>query len=188
MQQSPQPLAERTTLPSDSELIERVLRGDLDAYGALVERYERHVRAAAIHAVRDPQLAEDVVQEAFIAAFESLPALRNSTKFGAWLLGIVRRRAARTLRTRRRAPAIVCLADSAAVEPDGLPCGESLGLLELVERLPDRERVLIGLRHFDGHSVTEIARITGRPVGTITKQLSRAHARLRAWLGEKERT
>ena len=53
-------------------------------------------------------------------------------------------------------------------------------LLRLVSRLPDRERVLVGLRYFDGHSMAEIAEIAGRPVGTVTKQLSRAIARLRA--------
>jgi len=58
-------------------------------------------------------------------------------------------------------------------------------LLNLISRLPDHERVLIGLRFFDGQSVAEIAQITARPVGTVTKQLSRAIARLRV-LFDKE--
>ena len=55
----------------------------------------------------------------------------------------------------------------------------------LFRSLPTRERVLIGLRFFDGHSLADIAEITTRPLGTVSKQLSRATTRLRAWL-EKE--
>ena len=54
-------------------------------------------------------------------------------------------------------------------------------LLSLIARLPERERILIGLRYFDGHSMAQIAAITTRPIGTATKQLSRAIARLRSW-------
>lgn len=45
----------------------------------------------------------------------------------------------------------------------------------------DRERVLVGLRYFDGYNTAEIAQITARPIGTVTKQLSRATRRLRSW-------
>jgi RNA polymerase sigma-70 factor, ECF subfamily len=51
--------------------------------------------------------------------------------------------------------------------------------------LPEREAMLIGLRYFDGHSMAEIATISEQPVGTVTKQLSRAIARLRSWYGEE---
>ncbi|MEZ6138170.1 MAG: sigma-70 family RNA polymerase sigma factor [Pirellulaceae bacterium] len=61
----------------------------------------------------------------------------------------------------------------------------SLELLEFVERLPEQERVVIGLRHFDGHSIQDISQITGRPIGTVSKQLSRAHERLRGWVNEE---
>jgi RNA polymerase sigma-70 factor (ECF subfamily) len=52
-------------------------------------------------------------------------------------------------------------------------------LLAAVMSLPERERRLLMLRHFGGYSVAEIAHIVGRPVGTVTKQLSRGYARLR---------
>ena len=54
-------------------------------------------------------------------------------------------------------------------------------LRNLFARLPERERLLIGLRYFDGHSVAEIAAILARSPGTVTKQLSRTIARLRSW-------
>ncbi len=60
-------------------------------------------------------------------------------------------------------------------------------LVSVIDRLPDHERVLIGLRFFDGHSLAEIAETTARPLGTVSKQLSRAIARLRAWLEKEEK-
>lgn len=167
---------------SDSQLVTQVLGGRSDAYASLVERYERLARAAALHVVRDPHLAEDVAQEGFVAAFESLASLHDGSRFGAWLLGIVRRRAAKAVRTRQRSPVVVGDIESTAIEDEGRPSSESMDLLELVERLPGHERVVVGLRHFEGCSVEEIAALTGRPIGTITKQLSRARQRLRQWL------
>jgi RNA polymerase sigma-70 factor (ECF subfamily) len=169
----------------DSELVELVLAGQLEAFGLLVGRYQRLVRAAALRIVRDSHLAEDVAQEAFVAAFESLSSLRGPARFGPWVLGIARRQAARAARRRGRAQAVAA-AVSAPCERNGLPSPASMQLLEFIERLPEHERVLVGLRHFEGCSVAEMAAITERPIGTITKQLSRAHERLRKWLSVEE--
>jgi RNA polymerase sigma-70 factor (ECF subfamily) len=108
--------------------------------------------------------------------------LRNASKFGSWLLAIARNQAARHARQAIRHE--VCVADMANVQPstNGKLTDQSERLLALVERLPDHERIIIGLKHFEGHSVQEVATITGRPVGTVTKQLSRAHKRLQHWL------
>ena len=170
---------------TDSELVDRIVAGEPQAYVWLIERYERLARAAALQIVRDAHLADDVVQESLIAAFQSLLSLRERSHFGAWLIGIVRRQASRTVRKQCRSPVLAADANSSR-EPQvniGLTA-DSMELLELVERLPEQERVVIGLRHFDGNSVQEIARILRRPVGTVTKQLSRAHQRLREWLME----
>lgn len=174
-------------MPSDQEVIAEVLSGNSDSYAILVSRYERLARAAAIHIVRDGHTADDVAQEAFIAAFKGLASLRDPSSFAGWLLGIVRRRAATAVKNdRRRRPINGDLDASAVLAVSPGPSAESLELLELVERLPDQERVVIGLKHFEGRSVREIAEITGRPVGTITKQLSRARQRLYDWLTEDQ--
>ena len=170
---------------SDAELVRGVLQGDADAFVELVRRYERLVRAAALNVVRDRHLADDIAQDAFLTAHQTLGSLRQPEHFGAWLLTIAKRRAARVVRIRCRAPISVPDVDN-HYEQDGLPLREeSQHLLELVERLPDHERVVIGLRHFEGHTVEEIATITGRPVGTVTKQISRAHQRLRSLLAKE---
>ena len=174
-------------MQSDSELIDLIFAGEQQAYAVLVERYERQARAAALRIVHDSHVADDVAQESFVAAFESLASLRNNSRFGGWLLGIVQRQAARAIRQRCRSPALVGDVGSRCdPESNGRASPETLELLELVDHLPEQERVVVALRHFDGHSVREIAEITDRPVGTVTKQLSRAHQRLRVWLGEEK--
>ena len=177
---------------SDAALVARVQGGDAAAFAELVRRYERLARAAVIGTLRDRHAAEDVVQEVFLAAFRSLDSLRQPERFGPWLLGIARNQAMRSLRTLARSER--CVAEIAAVERGAIDAGrngklsdQSERLLELVERLPDHERVIVGLRYFEGHSMQEIAVIAGRPVGTVTKQLSRAHRRLERWLEEESK-
>jgi RNA polymerase sigma-70 factor (ECF subfamily) len=175
------------TIDADADLVDRVRQGNLAAYETLVDRYERLVLAAAMHVLRDRHAAEDAAQDAFLAAFASLAALRDASKFGPWLLAIARNQAAHAVRSRVRAE--VCIPDIEAVESrEGSELADgSQRLLEFVERLPDHERIVIGLRYFDGHTVEEVAAIAGRPVGTVTKQLSRAHARLQRWLNQEIR-
>ena len=175
-------------MESDAQLVGRVRGGDLEAFRGLVERYERTALSAVLAELHDLQIAEDVTQASFLLAYRKLDTLREAEKFGPWLLQIARHQAVETLR-KRQVPV------AAAGEAVDQPCDErasiSLGdgedLLQLVERLPEHERLLVGLRYFDGHSVVEVAEITGRPLGTVTKQLSRAHARLRAWLTEDKK-
>lgn len=167
---------------SDQEVVAQVLAGQTDAYAVLVARYERLARAAALRMVRDGHAADDVAQEAFVAAFRSLASLRDHAGFAGWLLGIVRRRAATAVRQERRRRSISDDFANCPARTGALPSAESLELLELVERLPDQERVVIGLKYFEGHSVEKIAEMTSRPIGTVTKQLSRARQRLHDWL------
>jgi RNA polymerase sigma-70 factor (ECF subfamily) len=172
-------------LQSDSELIAAVRAGDTGLYAVLVRRYERLVRATALQKLGDRHLAEDVAQDAFLIAFESLASLRNEDLFGGWLLGIARNRALHVCRSSARRE--ISWADLDALpgaHATGLSA-DSLDLLELVDRLPEHERVLVGLKHFEAHTAAEIATIMGRPIGTVTKQLSRAYARLGQWLSQE---
>jgi RNA polymerase sigma-70 factor (ECF subfamily) len=172
---------------SNAELVGAVLEGDRASFAELVRRYQRMVLAIAWQALGDHHAAEDAAQEAFVAAYRKLAALRDPARFGPWMMRIVRRTALR-IRERRR-PTTEPL-ESAGDPPspvDADPLDEDLQrLLEAVTRLPDHERVVVMLRYLDGHSVAAIAEMTGRPLGTVTKQLSRAVARLRESLEEVE--
>ena len=100
---------------------------------------------------------------------------------------IARRQVVEAVRARRMPVGVPAdqAADEKCSEAQIPPWIEHEYLLSLIARLPENQRVLIGLRYFDGQSTGEIAEITGRPVGTVTKQLSRAMGRLRAWYDEE---
>jgi RNA polymerase sigma-70 factor, ECF subfamily len=173
-------------LVSDAELVARVRRGDVEAFGTLVQRYERSLLAFGLAKLRDLHRAEDVVQQTLLLAFRQLHTLRDDCKFGHWLNRIAATQIVEMARA-RQIPIGASLDDSKNVSADEANSAwiEHEHLLDLIARLPDHERALIGQRYFDGHSMTEIAAITGRPVGTVTKQLSRAVARLRSWCDQE---
>jgi len=172
-------------VPSDAELIQQVRAGNTDAFASLVGRYERSVRGVAFAALGDHHSAEDATQEAFVSAFRSLESLRDAAKFGPWLMQIARRTAAWSVRQR---PLPTVVATSNAIEATHEPIAdERRHVLQLVDRLPEQERLAISMHYFDGHSAADIGAATGRSVGTVTKQLSRAYKRLRAWYSEDDR-
>src|SRR5215218_7120540 len=87
---------------SDAVLIDRVRRGDVQAYGTLVERYERAVLAAVLPILRDADAAQDVVQDVFVLCFTRLASLREASRFGPWLLKTAGREAVHASRRSRR--------------------------------------------------------------------------------------
>jgi RNA polymerase sigma-70 factor (ECF subfamily) len=176
---------------SDAEIVQDVLEGDRGAFAALVARHERAVWATAWRVLRDDHAAADAGQEAFLQAFHRLADLRRPDRFGVWLLRIARRESIRMARRRARDPSRPL--DEADADPpsrrDRDPAtglsADAEELLAAVARLPEHERVVVALHYLDGRPVAEIAGALGRPVGTITKQLSRAILRLKAKIQTK---
>jgi RNA polymerase sigma-70 factor, ECF subfamily len=180
----------RPETQSDAVLIERVRRGEVQAYGLLVARYERVVLAAVLPILRDAHAAQDVVQDVFVLCFTRLGSLRDASRFGPWLLKTAGREAVHASRRskRMRIQSTSDPDEQVGVLPEDhrLLNDEREQLLQCVRSLPAHERVAVSLRYFEGRGVNEIARITGRAVGTITKQLSRAIERLRGQLNKDE--
>ncbi|AMV40595.1 RNA polymerase sigma factor [Planctomyces sp. SH-PL62] len=166
----------------DDAIVGEVLRGDRGAFAALVARHERAAWATAWRVLRDDHAAADAAQEAFLLAYRRLAGLRRPERFGVWLLRIARREAVRAARRRAREPARSLdepgAADLAAPRRARLPA-DAEALLTAVGRLPEHERVVVAMHYLDGLPVAEVARALGRPVGTVTKQLSRAIERLK---------
>lgn len=171
---------------SDAELVEEILAGDKEAFAHLVRRYERSVRATAMSVVRKPDTADDIAQEAFVQAWEQLPRLRNPRVFGMWLIQITRRCAIDSLKGQQSLKYSDGLDLQAAHERNGELDEKNKHLLETVQTLPETERQVVMLRYFGPHSVAELAAVLNRSVGTVTKQLSRAHRRLKERLKEFE--
>lgn len=174
-------------MQSDSELVNAVLDGSKDAFAILVKRYERPVRAVALAIVGDHHLATDVSQDAFVKAYEELAGLRKREAFGPWLMKITHRCALNFVRRDPKEAQLEPAPAGILETPDGQLDEHKQTLLAAVVRLPKAERQVVMLRYFAGHSVKDVAGIVGRSVGTVTKQLSRAHKRLRNMLKESER-
>jgi RNA polymerase sigma-70 factor (ECF subfamily) len=171
---------------SDAQLVQETLDGDKQAFALLAARYERPVRAAAMSIVKSSHSADDIAQDAFVRAWEQLPTLRNPKVFGPWLIKITRRSALDWLRRQQFLKYSDGLDQMVVHERNGQLDEKNQYLLEAIQKLPKAERQVIMLRYFGPHTVRDLADIVGRSVGTVTKQLSRAHKRLKSRLQESE--
>lgn len=171
-------------MQSTDQLVELAKTGQREAISALVERYERIAVAAAWGILGDFHLAQDVTQDSFVTAFRQLSQLRSAKNFGSWLMTSVRRNAIRMKGRQRETTGGLPLAET-VMQPEGWMLAYQEMLPMLVE-LPIQEYEVVGLRYLNGLSVSQIAEETSRPVGTVTKQLSRAIARLREMAVELE--
>ncbi|MBN2583488.1 MAG: sigma-70 family RNA polymerase sigma factor [Planctomycetes bacterium] len=169
---------------SDADVVADVLGGRRDAFAELVDRYRGTACAVATAVLGDRHRGEDAAQEAFLLAYEQLAALRDPAAFSSWLLTIVHRQALRMASRSREVASPEAAARSVATQSNGQLDDAAAALLDRVADLPEHERLVVTLHHFDGHSVRAIAEMTGSPPGTITKQLSRAYQRLRDQMKE----
>ncbi|OGL06843.1 MAG: hypothetical protein A3I03_06285 [Candidatus Rokubacteria bacterium RIFCSPLOWO2_02_FULL_68_19] len=182
--------------PDDSELIERCRAGDLTAFEPLVEKYRQRVWRLAYQILRDREEAWDVAQEAFVRAYQSLPAFRGQSAFYTWMFRIVVNLA--TDRQRQRGARARALGGEPVPEeewersvPD--PTADPAGLAaraeqrEMIRRaldsLPLNYRAIIMLSDVEGLTYREIAEVLKIPMGTVMSRLHNARKRLRGLLG-----
>jgi RNA polymerase sigma-70 factor (ECF subfamily) len=177
----------RDPLPmeSDESLIERTLRGDLEAFEQLVERHRGIVFRVAARIV-GPDDAEDVSQDAFLRAFHRLDQYRGAATFRTWLLQITQNTALTAMtRTRRRPTEMV---DDAPETADHDPVRQPVTQLERRERqrrlelklraLRPQYRSLLVLRDLEGLSYGEISDVLDMPLGSVKGRLHRARDEL----------
>jgi RNA polymerase sigma-70 factor, ECF subfamily len=167
---------------SDEDLVWRVRRGERNAFSLLVERYEQPALLVARGILPSWHDAADAVQDAFVTAYVQINRLWSPHKFGAWFLRSVRRQALWHRRRRVVRERHMVSAGTDAVYEAPKEIVAPVDVVSIIARLPEQECVVVTMRHLQEMSVMEIARVTGRPVGTVTKQLSRAYARMRPWL------
>jgi RNA polymerase sigma-70 factor (ECF subfamily) len=173
--------------PLDDELIERARRGDMDAYGQLVLRYQDLAVRTAYVVAGDASEAEDAAQDAFVKAYRALGSFRVGAPFRPWLLRIVanearnrRRSAGRRLNLAVRVAEDRPSSDAApSVEAAVLARETSEALAAAVAALGEDDRLVISYRYFFELSEAETADALGIPRGTVKSRLSRAIARLR---------
>lgn len=172
---------------TDAELVTAVLDGEKQAFAVLVKRYERPVRAVALEVLGDYHLAADVSQEAFVKAYEQLAGLRKPEAFGPWLMKITHRFALDSSRRKSKETQLKTRIATSIESPNGRLNKDKQRLLAAVVKLPKVEKQVVMLRYFGDNSVNDVANLLGRSVGTVTKQLSRAHKRLGKILERSEK-
>ena len=178
----------------DAELVFRCLEGDSDAFGVLVRRYQAAVYATAYYYAGRYGAAEDITQEAFWAAYRSLPHLKDPNRFGAWLKEISTRTAANWLRKnlprlRHETPLphrrSVSLEDARQGPAKRAERGEAFDKVQMaIDALPERYRLPVVLRYLQELSYEEIRRFTGESRDEVRGILHRASRKLREILGE----
>jgi RNA polymerase sigma-70 factor (ECF subfamily) len=175
----------------DEQLIARARRGDEAAWAALVGQHQQAAFRLAYLIMGSADDAEDVTQDAFIRAFESLDQFDASRPFRPWLLGITRNLAYNRHRSARRYLNAVRRLLQAAPEPVVAPAGERSQpyeaemLWQAVKRLQEIDQEVIYLRYFLELSVAETADTLQVAPGTVKSRLHRALNRLRDLVDEE---
>jgi len=166
----------------DSQLLTRVQSGDDLALAALYDRYSRIVYSVALRVLRDAAAAEDVMQEIFMQIWrspESFVAARGS--LGGWLSVVARNRAIDALRRRRPSEQVEEL--QLASPCDLADEAERNLLMERARAgvllLPPEQRKMLEMAFFDGLTHSEIAELTGDPLGTVKTRIRSALTTLR---------
>jgi RNA polymerase sigma-70 factor, ECF subfamily len=166
----------------DPKLVAGARRGDAQAFEQIVRGLLPDVFRLARHMVRDPHLAEDVAQDAFIRAYRGLKGFRGNSKFSTWMLRITRNAAVDSIRNRRRRQR---LAEQMAPE---LVADASMRVAveSAVAGLPDELREAFILIEVFGLTYVEAAEVLGARPGTLKSRMYRARKLLIAGLTDQE--
>lgn len=170
----------------EAALVRQARRGSVDAVETLVRRHWDGAHRAAYLIVHDAAAAEDIAQEAMLAAVRALDGFDRRRPFRPWLHRIVVNRSLDWLRSRARRSEVS--ADGVAAPEHAPARDESLSdeLMAALAELDPADRALVVLRHLLGYRASELARIFDMPAATVRTRLARALARMRASLEAEE--
>lgn len=187
---------------ADRVLARRAAEGDTDAFRALVDRYQRPMAALVSRMVGRPDDVDDILQEVFLRAWKGLPRFRHDAQFSTWLYRIAVNTALKARKRGMGAPSTISTddllggEDQLAADADGPAAagGDPFGELarreresrvrDAIETLPEKQRAVVVLHYFEGHTCEEIGKLVGCSVGTVWSRLHYACKRLKDTLGE----
>jgi RNA polymerase sigma factor (sigma-70 family) len=172
---------------SDESLLARVARGDDDALGGLYDRFGGVAYGLALRILRDERLAEDAVQDAFLAVWRQAPSFRaERANARTWVLTFVHRRAVDLVRREERRRTEPLEPEAEPATSSTAEAAELRGRREAVQRalaqLPEEQRRPIELAYYGGLSQTELAERLDEPLGTIKSRMFTGLKRLRELL------
>ena len=183
--------------PTDRELIARTLGGDGSAFGILVDRFQRKIYRVAHAIVRDDVEADTITQDTFIQAYTHLARFQGRSELETWLTRIAINRSRDWLR-RRKFVSLFSHDDESDVReyviepvderPDAerpLMAHQLRAAITRAERtLSSQQKIIFRLRHYENHSLEEIAELLGLRSGTVRAHLFRAIHKVRKELAE----
>ncbi len=172
------------------DIVEAARGGDQGAFMRLVQLRGDRLFAIAYRILRDPDRAQDALQDSLVIAWRDLPTLRDPDRFDGWIQRVLTNVCVSAAVSERRRLARVTVL--AGTEPS--PADELAGVNDReqldrgFQRLKPEERAVLVLRHFVGYEPNEIADLLGVPAGTVRSRLHHAHRAMRAALEAEART
>lgn len=180
------------TVDEDSALVHGCLKGSVDQFQGLVEKYQYRIYLLVYGIVLDRELAKDLTQEVFIKAYQSLKSFKGKSSFYTWLYKIGFNLALDAKRKRSRRPQIeldesreaTLVGAQSHVQPDREALRGELYTMILrgMEELTLTQRTVVLLREWEGYSYQEIAGLMKCSVGTVMSRLHYAREKLREYL------
>jgi RNA polymerase sigma-70 factor (ECF subfamily) len=169
---------------SDEKIISRVLAGDKESYGILIERYQHLAYRLALQIMGDYDMADDAVQQTFVTAYENLERLKNPGSFASWIAGITKNVCRNLLRDRQKPLVALDYLAEIGIEPSdsgnsSTYDNEMIGAIRnFIPRLPEKYREIIELRYNEDYSCQKIADFLNLSRSAVLSRLFYARKRL----------
>jgi RNA polymerase sigma-70 factor (ECF subfamily) len=175
--------------PQERRAIDAIKRGDRNAYDYLVGKYTKRVVSIAWNIIRNPHDAEDLAQEAFVKAFESIGRFRSGEPFGPWIYRIVTNLSLDVVkhRSRFRHEELTSTEPAARRDATDLPAATTeiaRRIDRAMETLPEMQRIVARLSLVEDFDHSEIAKMMKLSEGTVRSHLSLARKKLREQLAD----
>jgi RNA polymerase sigma-70 factor (ECF subfamily) len=176
------------TTPSDTDIIQQVLKGDRQAYAILVERYQNYVFTIVLRYVKVREDAEEVAQDVFIKAYRSLADFKGTAKFSTWLYTITTTSCITFLRKKKLEvhsldnEKVFAVADNldSGMRANQLEQKSKVNMVnEAIKMLNPDDAQVITLFYKGEQTLEEIAQVMGKEVNAVKVQLHRARTRLK---------
>jgi RNA polymerase sigma-70 factor, ECF subfamily len=164
----------------DRKIIERVLKGDTDAFNLLVRQWEKPIYNFIVRMIGDREEAMDLCQESFMKAYRELETLKDLDRFSAWLYRIAHNTCFSKLRKDQGKTFVELEPGTRATRS---PIESRLAVEKALQQLPEDQREVVVLKVFQNLKFEEIAVVQGAPVSTVKSRLYMGFEKLRSILG-----
>lgn len=174
------------TKNTDQYLIDRTLEGNINSFGELVDRYQNFVFTIAIRILKVSEEAEEVAQDSFVKAYDSLSTFRGESKFSTWLYRIVYHKSLDRIKKNNRHRTYEINEEITADRLDSIENGleflmneeRSRLIKSCIAKLPEDDAAIITLYYYEEQSVKEISKVTDLSEDNVKIKLYRSRKKL----------